>query len=560
VLKAGLGAAEARREMRIRALLGAALMSVGVASSAQAAGPSSDALVVKRAPGVGAAELRERADLEPAGRLPGLDRVDVVEPADGDREAALAALRADPEVRWAEPVLPRRAFADPQFQNEWGLENTGQRVGLVTGVADADIDALGAWEIAQGAGVTIAVIDSGAALTHPDLAPQLTGNPLESPERNGIDDDGNGYVDDWQGWDFVGKDNTPADANGHGTHVAGIAAAAREGGEVIGVAPQSRLLVVRALGADASGSTLNTAAAFSYAGSLGVRVVNASFGDAGSYSSLERAAIHASPETLFVVAAGNDRQDARTTYPCAYEEPNVLCVGASTNTDTVASFSNYGGTAVDLFAPGAGILSTAWPSGYTTKDGTSMATPFAAGAAALVASEHPDWTPGRIKQALMSSVDRAPAFADTSVSGGRLNAAAALRWAPPPPEIEASDPATPPATEPPASDPSGAAPAPVRPKATPKAAPVPVVSRLRIVGKPGRRSAALSFTASAAGSARLVVERRAGRGYKRVGTGTLAVAAGPQRTPLGTRIAGVRLKRGSWRLSLASARVTFRVR
>jgi thermitase len=569
--------------MRIRALLGAALMSVGVVSSAQAAEPSSDALIVERAPGLGAAELRERAGLEPAGRVPGLDRVDVVEPADGDRDAALAAMRADPEVRWAEPVLERRALADSRFGDEWGLHNTGQWIDGFKGIVGADIDALAAWDVTQGAGVTIAVVDSGAALAHPDLVSQLIGNPGErgqGRETNGIDDDRNGLTDDWRGWDFVADDNRPEDADlkGHGTHVAGIAAAAVGGGEVIGVAPDADLLVLQALGANASGTSADTAAAFAYAGRLGVRVVNASFG-ADTWSDAERAAIRAYPNTLFVVGAGNEARSASSTYPCAYEEPNVLCVGASTNRDTVALFSNFG-TSVDLFAPGDGIVSTAPPAGYATKDGTSMATPHVAGTAALVASEHPNWTPARIKDALIATVDRRSAFTGKALSGGRLDAADALGWVAPSGANDAAPPpgpawaaVTPPGWSPPSPSPApspsrdstpaaGAQAVPAGPAggAPARRATVPVVSRLRVVGRPGRRSAALSFTASAAGQVRLIVERRAGRRYKRVGTGTLAVAAGSQRTRLGTRIAGVRLKRGTWRVSLAAARVTFRVR
>jgi thermitase len=537
--------------VRIRTLLTAALIGAAGSSSAQAAEPSPDALIVERAPGVSAAELRARADLEPAGRLPGLARVDVVEPADGDRARALAALRADPEVRWAEPVLPRRAFADGRVDEQWGL---------------ATIDAFDAWEVSRGAGVTIAVVDSGVALTHPDLAPQLTGNPGErgaGRETNGEDDDGNGLVDDWRGWDFVTEDDTPSDANGHGTHVAGIAAAAVGGGEVVGVAPDADLLAVQALNAGASGTSADTAAAFAYAGDLGARVVNASIG-ATTASSAERKAIHDHPDTLFVVAAGNAGRDARTTYPCAYDEPNVLCVGASTTIDGVASFSNFGDTAVDLFAPGVSILSDALFGGYAFKQGTSMATAHAAGAAALVAAEHPDWTPTEIKWALMQSVDQRPAFATTSVSGGRLDAAAALRWVGSA-GTEGGDPGTPATPDPaaPASQPPAQMPPPAPAsgsRASAPAAAVPAISRLRLVGRPGRRSAALSFSASAAGQVKLVLERRVGRRYKRVGSGTVGVTAGRQRAPLGVRVAGVRLKRGTWRLALAGARITFRVR
>ena len=569
------GRSKAGREVRIRALLPAALISAVAASSAEAAEPSPDALIVERAPGVAAAELRERADLEPAGRLPGLARVDVVEPADGDRARALAELRADPGVRWAEPVLTRRALGDALFVQQWGLANTGQTVAGVAGLPGADVDALGAWAFTRGAGVTIGVVDSGVASAHPDLAPRLTGNPGErgaGRETNRVDDDGNGVVDDWSGWDFVAEDNRPEDGNGHGTHVAGTAAGAAGAGDVVGVAPEADLLPLQALNAAGVGTSADAAAAFAYAGRLGVRVVNVSIG-ADTPSNAERTAIHAYPNTLFVVAAGNDAADARNTYPCAYEEPNVLCVGASTNRDGVAAFSNFGKTAVDLFAPGAGIVSSYRLPGYHTLSGTSMAAPHVAGAAALVASAHPNWTPGRIAQALMDSAEQLFAFRNRSVSGGRLDAAAALRWVAPAGVADAAPapgpvhvPATPPGWTPPAPGPgpAGGSPAPAQPSGSPGpragARPAPVVSRLRLVGRPRKRGAALSFTASAAGRVPLVVERRVGRRYKRAGAGTLAVTAGRQRTPLGTRVAGARLKRGTWRLTLAAARITFRVR
>jgi thermitase len=582
--------AETRHEMRIRALLGAALMSVGVASSARAAEPSADALIVKRAPGLGAAELRERADLEAAGRVPGLARVDVVEPADGDPARALAELNADPEVRWAEPVLERHAMADDSLLgDQWGLASAEE--------LDADIDAPEAWAITRGLDVTIAVVDTGIALAHPDLAPQLTGNPGErgqGRESNGIDDDGNGLVDDWQGWDYASDDNVPDDGGGeHGTHVAGIATAAEGGGDVVGVAPQAALLPLQALNAQGAGTSVSTAAAFAYAGRLDVRVVNASFAS-DLPSEAERQAIHDYPNTLFVVAAGNGGDDGRgddvdeePTYPCGYDEPNVVCVGASTDRDQRSRFSNYGNQTVDLFAPGQGIWSTVPSAGYAQKDGTSMAAPHVAGAAALLAAEHPNWTPERIKRSLIETADFDWAFLGRAVSDGRLNAAAALGWSAPPGEDDdapapgparvattpagwtppAQPPTTPPVATPPpapqtpAPTPQAPAPAPQAPAPTQPAAPAtPVVSRLRVVGRPGKRSAKLSFTASAPGQVRLVVERRSGRRYKRAGSRTLTVAAGGQRAQLGTRVAGARLKRGTWRLTLGAARVTFRVR
>jgi thermitase len=550
------------------ALLVAALGTAAVAAPARAAEPSPDAVVVQRAPGLDAgerAELRERADVVPAGQVPAVARVDVVEPVDGDQARALAALRADPAVRWAEPVLPRTAADDALYPLLWGLANTGQTVFGTTGVAGADVRAPAAWEITRGAGATVAVVDTGVASAHPDLAPQLTGNPGErgsGREGNGVDDDGNGLVDDWRGWDFAGDDNAPEDVNGHGSHVAGTAVAAAGGGDVIGVAPEARVVALQALDADGSGWSTDVASAFAYAGELGVRVVNASLG-ADWPSQVERAAIRAHPDTLYVVAAGNDNRDASTSYPCAYDEPNVLCVGASTQHDRRAWFSNFSATAVDLFAPGTNVVSSV-PAGYETMSGTSMASPHAAGAAALVAAAHPSWSPALIKQALMKTAAPRAELAGEAVTGGRLDAAAAVAWAPAgeptaqPPQLQpAPSPAPPPAPSPdPAPSPipvTAPAPAPSAP-AVAEPDPTPAISGLRLVGR-RRASPSLSFTASAPGTVRLVSERRTGRRYKRAGTAKLAVTAGRQRVRLGAR-----LRPGRWRLTLAGARITFRVR
>ena len=204
----------------------------------------------------------------------------------------------------------------------------------------------------------------------------------------------------------------------------------------------------------------DVAAAFAWAGDRGVRVVNASLG-AQSATMVERQAIHDHPNTLYVVAAGNDAVDVDSSprYPCAYPEPNVLCVGATTFTDGLASFSNVGATAVDLFAPGTRTLSS-WPRamasrfdasyetgpGFELLQGTSMATPHVAGAAALIAAAHPEYTAAQIKAALMGAADPVPALAGKAVVGGRLNAAAAL-GVPAPAPTDRTRPTTPAAVD-----------------------------------------------------------------------------------------------------------------
>ena len=317
----------------------------------------------------------------------------------------------------------RTLAADPLAELEWGLENTAQSVWGHRGTLDADIDAAGAWAITRGAGATVAVVDSGVDLAHPDLLARLL-----------------------PGYDWVDDDSVPQDAHGHGTHVAGTVAAAENGLGVVGVAPGADVIPLRVLGANGSGWGSDVAAAFDWAGDRGVRVVNASLGSDG-ITTAERQAIRDHPETLYVVAAGNDGDNVDSTphYPCAYTEANVLCVGATDSDDEIASFSNYGATAVDLFAPGVSIAST-YPTGfgsdldysstgdgYEMLNGTSMATPHVAGAAALVVAHHPGYTASQIKAALMDSADLRPGLTGKARVGGRLNAAAALGATPPAP-------------------------------------------------------------------------------------------------------------------------------
>jgi subtilisin family serine protease len=374
--------------------------------------------------------VRRLAEAGAAGRRV-TDRVALVRLPKGKRlRAAAAALRRDRDVVWAEPNYVYRAERAPNdalFAQQWSLHNTGR-----SGRADADIDAPEAWNVTTGdASVLVGVIDTGADLTHPDLAPNIAVNPGESGagrEANGIDDDGNGLADDVRGWDFAAMDNDPSDSFGHGSHVAGtIGARGGDGRGTTGVAWQVGLLPLRALNDQGSGSSLDIADAMTYAAGRGARVVNVSLGGAG-YSQTMLDAICAAPDTLFVVAAGNSTNDVEQEpfYPCAYAAANIVCVAATDADDELASFSNFGAYSVDLAAPGAQILSTVPGGGHALYSGTSMATPHVAGAAALLFAQHPQWTPQQAKDALLGSVDRLPTLAGAVATGGRLNIARAL--------------------------------------------------------------------------------------------------------------------------------------
>ncbi len=243
-------------------------------------------------------------------------------------EALLEKYQRDPHVEYAEPnvIFHARLFPnDPRFSDLWGLHNVGQSGGTV----DADIDAPEAWDSQIGSpGVVVADIDSGVDYTHPDLAANMWTNTGEIA-GNGIDDDGNGYVDDYRGWDFANGDNNPSDDYGHGTHTAGtIAAVGNNGVGVTGVAWQARIMPLKFLDATGTGASIDAADAIVYAANMGAKVSNNSWGCNGSgcYSQVVEDAIAYANAAgmLFVVAAGNDgtNNDVTPDYPCASGQPN----------------------------------------------------------------------------------------------------------------------------------------------------------------------------------------------------------------------------------------------
>jgi thermitase len=280
---------------------------------------------------------------------------------------AIRELEADPRVAFAQPNHVYHATAvpnDPLFGQLWGQFNTGQAVyGLpgVPGTSGADSDATPAWDRTTGSpSILVAVTDSGIAYDHPDLAANIWSNPADPP--GGGDNDGNGLVDDVHGADFIDLDGDPRDLNEHGTHVAGtIGAVGNNGIGVAGMSWQVTLMAVRVLNASGSGSSASIADGFDYAGDHGARVVNASLGGPGATDPAMSAAITAHPNTLYIVAAGNDgvnNDGGNPHVPCNLTNANLVCVAATTQTDGLAGFSNRGTTSVDLGAPGTNILST----------------------------------------------------------------------------------------------------------------------------------------------------------------------------------------------------------
>jgi subtilisin family serine protease len=324
-----------------------------------------------------------------------------------------AAFERRPEVRYAQPNHLYRVALTPNdtfFPDLWGMTR---------------IDAPGAWDLTTGSdAVTVAVVDTGIAYTHPDLQPNIW---LNDDPVDGVDNDANGKVDDLRGWDFAAGDNNPADGHGHGTHVAGtIGARGNNNVGVTGVNWSVKLMALKA--ADANG-VLEEAwivQAFQYACANGAKVINGSFGGP-DFPQAMLDAINVCPGALFVFAAGNDgtNNDFVPAYPCNLAPANVVCVAASDSTDDRASFSNYGVSSVDLAAPGEGILSTI-PGSYDVFDGTSMAAPHVAGAAALVRAFRPALTMAELRSALLLAADPTPSLAGLVATGARLNVRRAL--------------------------------------------------------------------------------------------------------------------------------------
>jgi len=315
------------------------------------------------------------------------------------------------------------AYVEPDYFSYINAVPNDPRWGSLWGMVK--INATGAWDITTGStNVVVAVIDTGIDLDHPDLAANLWRNSAEAGGMTGTDDDGNGFIDDLNGWDFVNNDNLPDDGDQHGTHCAGtIGAVGNNGIDVAGVCWRVSLMALKALGPQ-GGLSSDIAEAVRYAADNGADIISASYGG-GSASSTERDSIEYahSRGVLFVAAAGNDGTDNDSTpvYPAGYDVPNIVSVAATDQNDALASFSNYGKTSVDLAAPGVSIYSTVPGGGIESLQGTSMAAPHVAGAAALLLSANPSFTHMQLKQTLLDTVDPVPALVSKTVSGGRLN-------------------------------------------------------------------------------------------------------------------------------------------
>ncbi|NQZ01846.1 MAG: S8 family serine peptidase [Bdellovibrionales bacterium] len=351
--------------------------------------------------------------------------------------------------------------ADPLFNRQWGMDQANVRQ---------------AWQNTKGSSeIVVAVIDTGVDYTHEDLVDNLWRNPGETGRdaqgrdkaTNGIDDDQNGYVDDTIGWDFVTNDNKPYDLSvsgleiittggnpGHGTHCAGNVAARGDNGKgIAGVAPNVRIMSLRFLSEKGQGTTADAIKAVRYAVDNGAQILSNSWGSVGEdpndregNQALRDAVTHSMNQgTLFVAAAGNGKQgrgydndsDSQPAYPASYQMENIISVAAIDVNGNLGSFSNWGRRTVDIGAPGVAVFSTTVGDKYDdtvieffgqkiTWDGTSMATPHVAGAAALYWSAYPNKTWREVKSAILNSVQTTNQLSGKTVSGGQLDASAMM--------------------------------------------------------------------------------------------------------------------------------------
>jgi subtilisin family serine protease len=369
----------------------------------------------------------------------------------------LTFLNNDNRVEYAEPSYPIASHSLPNDQymsSLWGLKNTGQSgtgsfydESTEVGLVGADIDIERAWEITQGSPeVIVAVFDTGIDFEHSDLAANLWTNLDEIP-GNGIDDDGNGYIDDIHGWNYCWSDNDVWDDDGHGTHVSGtIAANIGNDVGIVGVAPKVKIMTIKILGGQAGcpdDSNIAIQRAIQYAVDNGASVMNHSWGCAypgTDYCQNSRTindGIRYAKDrgVLFVQASGNNSLNNDNVRSDFWDRniDNIISVAATNRQDKIAEFSNYGLSTVDLGAPGVGILSTTPNNNYESYSGTSMASPHVAGAAALIKSYRPSWDYSKIKNLLLEKADPLSDLRERTLSGGRLNVGEALasilpRW------------------------------------------------------------------------------------------------------------------------------------
>jgi len=341
-------------------------------------------------------------------------------------KARFKKLKSDPAVSQVEFGEPFRTLSIPNdsyYSNQWALSK---------------ISAPAAWDITTGsASNVIAFVDSGIDYTHQDLDGKIWENSTEKNGVAGVDDDGNGYVDDWRGWDFVGNDNDPKEEAGseagHGTATAGIAAAETNNGVgIAGIDWQAKIMVLRAMNPQGEGDPDNVALAIRYAADKGAKIINLSIGSPTDWSAVRNAVDYAyNKGSLLVAAAGNDGAYG-ISYPAKYS--NVVAVGSSNSSDQRSSFSNYG-PELDVLAPGENIYTTYWAQGYSNSyavvSGTSASVPFVSGLASLIWADEPTLSSVQVFTKIRGTAEKISSLGLNSKTDqcgyGRINLLRALK-------------------------------------------------------------------------------------------------------------------------------------
>lgn len=346
-------------------------------------------------------------------------------------EQSVDELRNDPEVEYAEPnwIFEKFDVGKPADGDVFHANSVQAQAACSGAITTAPIQYLQSWNL-LGPNTTIpvvAIIDSGIDLSHPVFTGSgaLWTNPYETP-GNGVDDDGNGYVDDIHGWNFINNSNNPSDDEGHGTHVAGT---------VLGMsqdiftspyaAAKVRIMALKFLDSSGYGSTSAAISAIYYASNNGAKVLNNSWGGSGYSQALKDAIAYSyTKKALFAAAAGNSYSNNNTNpmYPASYDVPNIISVAATNTTDDKAWFSNYGTNSVHVGSPGTSICSTYPNNSMARMDGTSMATPIVAGIAAMMIHEKPDLSGYQVKSLMFDASEYKSSLANYTIKKSRVNA------------------------------------------------------------------------------------------------------------------------------------------
>ena len=415
-------------------------------SEADEAGSLRTEILVRFKPGItreAIETITTRMNDDVEDRIEAVEGLSVIEDEDNrSADEVVAQYRMLSEVEYAEPNIQiklehegagKHVHAnDELFYKQWGLFNHGQDGGR----AGADISAMQAWATTQGSGeVVVALLDSGVDYTHPDLARNIWRRPGIIIAYQDEDLTPDGPIDDINGLNLLEDTGDPMDDNGHGTHCAGIIGA--EGGNEIGVAGVNwtvKIMPLKFMDAEGVATVRDAIEAINYVinrkrAGVNVRIISSSWGTLARSRALEDVIRKAGDEGILVVAAAGNASsdnDAKPHYPGSYDLNNVISVAALNRNDELTTFSNFGATSVDIAAPGQQIVSTWLEHGYQEKQGTSMATPFVSGVAALILASNPAISIDELRARLLNSVDPLPSLRGKVVTGGRINAAKAV--------------------------------------------------------------------------------------------------------------------------------------